>query len=313
MYCSNCGKDISNGQKFCSYCGATVITKSKENNDEIVDKNDGKNQNLWRIAVLGVVVVIIALIGWFVVQKLSHGGKGVKDIDIVSAAEEIYEDWHWAIFKQIKSVTMYYPRENGDEPYTVIADYNKAGDIIQIHIKSDNGEFDEIITLQYDEGNNYKNVKWINKGKLIKEIKYNENYKEEEIYYDKNEKAYNWKLYSHDVKFGGESTIYMREHQTETEYLYVYERVYERNEEGTTIYHRPREIYYRDNLVKDWDYLGERVLNEHDDVVKLNINFGETYHDYKYSYFYDADGNETGYEKYEDDKLIVRTTVEYFE
>ncbi len=39
MYCTNCGKEISDHAKFCKFCGAEVSHKSKQKNKVSISGN----------------------------------------------------------------------------------------------------------------------------------------------------------------------------------------------------------------------------------------------------------------------------------
>lgn len=60
MYCSKCGKEISENSKFCSYCGSN-------NNIEITKNSNKKINNImgWIIAIL-LVIAAVCCIGYLI-------------------------------------------------------------------------------------------------------------------------------------------------------------------------------------------------------------------------------------------------------
>lgn len=82
MYCPNCGKEIDDNAKFCSYCGANLEEDNKkqtekEENSNITkqDNNQAKKPNVYIIVIA---ILAIALIGAVVMLLSNNAGKGGK-------------------------------------------------------------------------------------------------------------------------------------------------------------------------------------------------------------------------------------------
>ncbi len=89
MFCSKCGNEILEGEKFCSKCGTAVqmaddtATKESGNNDKNVTENDGKSgatedskKKGWKLTRLVITVLIVLMVaagGVFLAVRLSSG------------------------------------------------------------------------------------------------------------------------------------------------------------------------------------------------------------------------------------------------
>lgn len=54
MYCSNCGKENSNGGNFCSYCGYRVNVQDNQNVNSVLKSDGNKETSL----VLGIICLV---------------------------------------------------------------------------------------------------------------------------------------------------------------------------------------------------------------------------------------------------------------
>lgn len=59
MFCSNCGKEVSNEVKFCTYCGSPLSDQSS------LVRNDGKQERGEDKSIAPFVLGIVGLIAWF--------------------------------------------------------------------------------------------------------------------------------------------------------------------------------------------------------------------------------------------------------
>ncbi len=98
MYCSQCGKELLNGSKFCGNCGAAVNMNASEQELKVKDvvnvqptNTSSKKKNK---TVLGVVIAIaialVLVVGLVVSNMNKHGFNNYKDL--VDAYFEAIED-----------------------------------------------------------------------------------------------------------------------------------------------------------------------------------------------------------------------------
>lgn len=86
MFCKNCGKEITDDAKFCKYCGKKVKSNDKKSgNIQNVSQNNESSDNTLKYAVIGIVIIIIAIIvsaaalGVFNIDTYSNDGNSVED------------------------------------------------------------------------------------------------------------------------------------------------------------------------------------------------------------------------------------------
>ncbi len=96
IYCTNCGKQIDDDSKFCSFCGAAVV----ENEKAEVEDNTQQNSPLW---------------DKFVEIRDAKGEKGEKYLNFIPDAT-------WTVMKNMREnvldeLKQAYPEEIGNLPY----------------------------------------------------------------------------------------------------------------------------------------------------------------------------------------------------
>ena len=63
MFCPNCGKQISDGCKFCSYCGASLEEKAN-----IISKAKSPSRSVSKIVILIVLIIVIPVVSLWWIQ-----------------------------------------------------------------------------------------------------------------------------------------------------------------------------------------------------------------------------------------------------
>ena len=93
MFCTNCGKEIAEGSKFCKYCGEKVLyeTDNKEKSEVRDIKPTSKGKNIVKIIGFVAVGLLFALASIFILSVINNqrheANARVADVDNKSAQQ----------------------------------------------------------------------------------------------------------------------------------------------------------------------------------------------------------------------------------
>ena len=68
MFCPNCGKEIPDGPKFCSYCNYQIAKVDKEQKVQTIELTNKRVKKQLLFAVLTIIIGILFVVagGWFI-------------------------------------------------------------------------------------------------------------------------------------------------------------------------------------------------------------------------------------------------------
>ena len=102
MRCPNCGKELQDNEKFCTYCGFKLEQIAAEENNVkpkpiVIEKKNGigKNKTIYIIVGIALLAIIIAVVAMFVTGKFSSDDKesaSVSTEESVAEEEESSDD-----------------------------------------------------------------------------------------------------------------------------------------------------------------------------------------------------------------------------
>lgn len=107
MFCSNCGKEIPNETKFCSYCGAPQggAVPNPSPSPEAVSQVKPKSNGKFIGGIVMVVVGAMAFLGWMnngFFENISVNGAEPSDISAILMDIGLLAGGAWMIYKAKK-------------------------------------------------------------------------------------------------------------------------------------------------------------------------------------------------------------------
>lgn len=99
MYCTHCGKEISDNAHFCPYCGSKTNPKSNQNTTAPIDNHKPKttikpspNKRIVHYIPFAIIVLFIYLfVGFFTIQPIGALPEGVTCVVLKSPSDPFFD------------------------------------------------------------------------------------------------------------------------------------------------------------------------------------------------------------------------------
>ena len=175
MFCSNCGKKIEDGQKFCPYCGNKLEVVNEKEQSKIDNTSNSKpliKNKVFIIIIIVLILIIVALVvNFFLFKKVMRETGHFEKINGV----DTYIDNGSIVTNslvRIRGKKIYYVDENGHKiknAWEIInndGDYGyfgSLGELIKNKVKEIDGKlyyFDENGILKIDTYVEYEDIKY---------------------------------------------------------------------------------------------------------------------------------------------------------
>ncbi len=138
MYCTNCGKQVNDGDKFCKFCGAPLEQEEKTWNEEFEAKDVPENVGVLRRIANFFRVLILVIICGIICTVLGVGSKYLYEHEIYpriiySQAQDAYEEGRYQDAIDLYDLIVEFS-DSGEQRskavYALADEYDRAGDYL---------------------------------------------------------------------------------------------------------------------------------------------------------------------------------------